>query len=823
MPSLAPASTAPVLITVLPALPIEEMRRFVREPAGEWTVADVVDATGIAPEACFVSLDGRPVAPEDWASTRPMSGQSLIVAHRPGGVGFVWAVAGAAKGWAAVAAYAVAVAYTIAVSYGLTALTRALTPVESHDVDAVAGGGRRTISGSRNAFEAYGTVPQVLGKHRLFPPLAARSYTIEEDGALYQYSLFTFGYGPLVLSDLKIADEPLFRESTTISYLATMESDSDRFVGENGNPVVELQLRAGTPTDAAITLFAADVQEMIIGHRLRESRGWFRQRTLERATRITVIIGCPNGLIWRTDTGKTKERTVRISVRYRAVGATSWTHLTRIQMTAKTLSTVFASRSWNVSEGSYEVECQRETEEGLAAGISDRTDWMTMLVQRAGEPVLEPELCLVAMRAKITGQFENVIDQFNAVAQTYAPAWNGSTWANAATSDPAALFRHVLQGNANKRPLADAGINLTALAAWSEECSTEGFEFNFVTQGRSTVPDVLRQITTAGRASVAVQDGLLSVVRENDLSGAPVQHLTPRNVRSFRSERSYISIPHALRVQFVDPDSGYLDTERIVYDDGYSKSNATVFERLDLAGITSSDQAWKLGRTHLAQLRLRPEAFIYEMDHEWMDLRRGDWCKTAHDVILVGLAQGRVVSVTQNGGGDATAVTLDQQCPMAAASYAVRFRKSDGSSVYAAVTTVAGNQTTLTFTTPIDSADPQPVAGDLFLFGEAGVESIDVIVKDLAPGQWPNAAITCMDAAPAVLTAADGTIPRYDPQITIPPVINPNLIVPANQAPRRSARIAAITSSDVRDIDGRGPIIRRGLRVRLLPSGVQVQ
>lgn len=810
----------PVMIAVLPMLPIPRLRRFVREPAGDWTIADVVEATGIAPESCHCTLEGRVIPPEDWSRVKPEGGDSLIVKHRPAGVEVAFSIPLIGLELTGAAAVAAAVVSTVAVSYGLSVLSRSLFAPGENDVDAVPSGSRRTISGSRNDFTPYGTGPQVLGRHRMFPPLAARSYTVEENGKLFQYALFTAGYGKLAFSEFKIADQPLFRESTSVTYTGIMDSDADRFVGEQDNPVVQIEVRQGTDSDAAVTLFSTDVQEQSVAQRLRKGKGWFRQRTLERATRITVIVGCPQGLIWRTDSGRTKTRAVRLDVRYRAVGTDSWTDLTRIKMEAKTLNSVYASRSWSVSEGTYEVEVKRISEEGEAAGIVDRTDWMTMLVQRSGDPVTLTGLSLVAAKIKITDEFQGLVDQLNFVAQTVCDDWNGSTWVERATSNPASLYRLVLQGRANKRAVADARIDLDELATWHAECDTEGFEFNYITQGASTVRDLRQQIAAAGRASPAIQDGVFSVVRENDLSGAPVQHFTPRNVTSFYSVRRYVTPPEAFKVQWVDPDSGWLDTERIVPDDGFTETSATTFERLDLVGITDPDQAYKIGRYHLAQLRLRPEEYIIETDFEHLDARRGDWVKFAHDVILVGLTQGRVLSVTLDGSSDAISVTVDQECPMApATSYAIRFRKSDGTTVYAPVDLDVGNQTSLTFTTPIDSLDPQPEAGDLFMFGEAGSEAIDLVVKEIEPLDELNARLTLMDAAPGVLTAQTGTIPAYSPQITIPPPNNPGSI--ASRRARRP-RILSVSSTDVRDEEGRGPVIRRGLRLRLQPSALQV-
>src|SRR5690606_7281763 len=109
----------------------------------------------------------------------------------------------------------------------------------------------------------------------------------------------------------------------------------------------------------------------------------------------------------------------------------------------------------------------------------------------------------------------------------------------------------------------------------------------------------------------------------------------------FRLAKSFPRIPHALRVQFIDPTT-WEDSEIIVYDDGYSAANATLYESLRLVGVTSHEQAWKLGRFHLAQARLRPETFTFDAYIDTIIAQRGDAIAINNDAFLNGLAAGRI-------------------------------------------------------------------------------------------------------------------------------------------------------------------------------------
>lgn len=820
-----------VRVHVVPS-PLALDRRSVAVPTG-YTVRDFVTATQLAPEGLRVLIDGEEVPVERWDGEIPGAGASVLIARRPGAPLAAAALAAFAEG-AIVTGVLYTVAYiavTLAIGYGISLIANALFGAGTPDTPESVAGVRRTISGSRNTLTPYAPLPQVLGEHRIFPPLAAASYTTVEDGKLYQYALFTCGHGPLVLSSFKIGDEPLFSADYTIAYTGQLKANTDAFGGtlrttaagqqtRYEGDIVTIEARQGGSSDAAITLFAKDVQDQIVGLPLVRSKGWIVRRTLDRATNITVIIGAPGGMVYINDAGNAREAAVQHEIEYRSATSTgAWTALSKLRMAGKTRSSVYASRSWAVTEGTYDVRVKRVTPDSAEtgqAGVTDSTTWVSMLATRAGNPVVQTGLCLIAVRFKITGNFPGLVDQFNVVAQTVCPDWNAgtSTWITRATSNPASLYRHVLQGAANKRAVADAEIDLVGLAAWHVENATKGFGFNYVTQGRQTVLKMLQNIAAAGRASFGYVDGKFTAVREPNTSTASAAfHFGPRNSRNFKGRRRYPTPVQALKFQFVDPASGYLDTERIVPDDGYTVASATTFERVDMPGITSSDQAYKLGRYYLAQARLRPEEYEIDVDFENLNVVRGDWGYVTHDVPLLGLANGRILSVTLNGAGAATSIEVDQECTMVSGTYGVRVRKSTGVSVQRDLTTVVGDQTTLTFATPIPSGDPQPVAGDWFAFGVSGSETAKMVVKEIRPGDNLTATVVLVDLAPGVLTADTGTIPAYTPQITLPPAVQ------AASKKLMPPRVAAVTSSDTRSTEGRGPVISRGLVVRLSPSG----
>jgi hypothetical protein len=115
----------------------------------------------------------------------------------------------------------------------------------------------------------------------------------------------------------------------------------------------------------------------------------------------------------------------------------------------------------------------------------------------------------------------------------------------------------------------------------------------------ATVFELLRDTAVAGRAGFGMRDGKFSIVRDVAQT-VPIQHFTPRNTMGFRGIKAFTQIPHGLKCRFVNPDRDWQQDEVIVYADGYSETNASRFETLELFGCISADLAWKHGRYHLA-------------------------------------------------------------------------------------------------------------------------------------------------------------------------------------------------------------------------------
>lgn len=423
--------------------------------------------------------------------------------------------------------------------------------------------------------------------------------------------------------------------------------------------------------------------------------------------------------------------------------------------------------TFRVPKGQYDVRLRRLTADSDDDNVFDETHWTALKTIRHAKPVAMTGVAMTAIRIKATDQLNGVIDRFNGVVQGLVKDYTGTDWQIQPTSNPASLFRHVLQGIGNARPLSDDRLSLPRLQEWHDHCRDAGHEFNAVIDTDLSVREVLQDIAAAGRASPALLDGKWAVIEDLPQT-VPVQHFTPANTFNFKGEKSFDETPHALRVRYINRDKGWTQDERLVFDDGFSQGNATRYDSLDLTGITSAAQAWKAGRYHIATARLRPESFSFFCDLEHIVCTRGDLIRFSHDVPMIGLGSGRVTAL-QKSGGMVTGVTLDNEIAMEdGKNYALRLRLHDGSSLVKNVVTQAGSDRNLTFKTA-ETDSSLLTTGVLALFGIAGRESLALIVRSIEPQSNLTAKITAVDAAPGVHLADTGVIPAYQSGMTVPP------------------------------------------------------
>jgi hypothetical protein len=450
---------------------------------------------------------------------------------------------------------------------------------------------------------------------------------------------------------------------------------------------------------------------------------------------------------------------------YVAAGTLSSAQYTVIAATSEALR-------YNVSfavavEGQYQVRVRRLTADNTSDRVFSDLTWGVLRTINLSPPFDATGLATTELRIKANDQLQRVIDTFSGVCTSILPDYDylTDTWIVRPTQNPASLGRAVLQGPGNARSLEDDRIDIEALEDFHNYCRVNNYQFNMVRDFVASVYDTVADVWAAGFASPCEIDGKWSVVIDRDKTVA-VQHFTPRNSWGFSFERTYPDRPHGWRIKFINEDNDYTQDERIVYDDGYTAENATKFESFDLSGITDPDLVWKVGRRRIAEGRLRPERYTFNVDIEHLVCRRGDLVYITHDVLGSGISAGRIKSLIVDGSSQITGITIDAPVDMQfGINYGVQIRSVDGNRLQAIATSTGTDIDTLNFVTPIP-AGTQVAIGDLFGFGVLTQEKLEAIVKSMRRSQDMVAELTCLPLARQIFSAETGSIPEFNPNIT---------------------------------------------------------
>ncbi|NNH56901.1 hypothetical protein HLI01_08780 [Rhizobium laguerreae] len=755
--NVAPQIIAPgeMVDVYLRRSPLREQREHFEVPAG-LSIDEIIAICGLDPVRLYITIGGHVIDQRNWARVRVKPGVSVAIVKVPGKgalkaiAGLVVALAAAVfapwlagillPGLAGTTAGAIATGLigagiSLAGSMAINALFPAAKPSSLPNTTTL-----YSIGGSQNQAAQYGAIPEIFGTHRISPPYAAGAYTELVGDDQYLRMLFVVGYGPVAVSDIKIGETEISKFEDVV-----YEVIEDHTV---------------TP----VTLYTKPVFQEDVSVELDAETGWVQRTTADNIDELSVDVGAPNGTYrLKASDGKRVNYTVTIDVQYKLTSSSMWLALGTFDLTSNSPQAIRRTLTKAVARGKYDVRLSKSSPDYSGKDNVSETVYWTAVRGRRNEPVISfaKPLTLIALRIRATGQLNGTVNTLNCLASPKIRAWNGATWSTGqVTRNPADHFRQVLQGNGNARPVDGASIDLQSLQEWHDYCEAKGFTFDLVAMDQKSVYERLTEIASAGRGAVSFRDGRWGVVW--DVENSPiVQHFSPRNSANFSSTRSYVDMPHGFRVSFVNRDNGYLNDERVVYDDGYTEANATKFEGLDFSGVTDKDLIWKHGRYHLAQLRLQRETYSLDTDFENLVCTRGDRVRVNHDVVLWGAGSARVRAVTASPGS----VVLDDTLSMEAGkTYSLRFRLSDGSTLVRQITGIDGEFNSFLFS---DSGDlPEP--GDLALFGENGFESVVLRVKSISARQDLSARLELVDDAPAILTADTGDIPPF--QTGIAPV-----------------------------------------------------
>ena len=771
------------------------------------TVRQMLLAAEVDPyQPIIITLDDRMLTVEEWDIVCPTAGQMLSVkATVQGGDGSNPLQIVAMIALIVVATAVFGPAGTFAATYGTTAAAiasavvmvagslligaifppKGLDPANAYDQ----GSPTYSLTGSQNRARPYESMPVIMGTHRVVFDYASRPYTEYKSEDQYLYQIFHGGVSPTRYSDYKIGTNPLsnytdvelFYPSDNTGALLNFPGNVDSLAGAPLTNAAGWITRTSSlnayqlGVDIEAVLFYANDDggldstsvQIEIEYKPTSSGVWltpsqiFSSANDIAAGSIQSITETQDQGYWDADSGDWIDNIVTVTKQKFVAGSGGLIVLTGNTQKPRRVSLTFA-----VPQGEYDVRVRRNTADSTDSRLNNTTNWSVLKTYQVDTTNYTGQT-RIAMSIKASEQLNGTVSQFSALGVSDALYWNGTVFVTGETSNPAHIFTHFALGsyNADGKLMFGVGLpsgqlDLVALHAWAQFCTTESLTFNAVIDGNQTAADVLSAIARSGFASPTWASGKLGVVWDYP-NATPVASFGMSNIIRDSFEVAYINeqLAEEIVVRYRNPDKDWEQDEVRVLAPGVTdplRSSA-----VDLFGCTNATMAGKFANYLAAQQYYRRRRIVWETDFEGFVCQRGDVVLLSHDLTQWGYS-GRIVAV------QGLTVTLDRDVPRNGAVEYLMITEPDGTMTTYNVQAATGesNQLVLDISPTLQSG--YSLIDHRWSFSPLATPGKKVKIISIDPVSDSRVKITATDEFPEFYTAWGGTFIE-PPDLTLLP------------------------------------------------------
>lgn len=642
-----------------------------------------------------------------------------------------------------------------------------------------------SIRGSENQSRPLGTIPTLLGRRRIYPDLAANSYTwVDRYGDQYLYQLFCLGQAEQEIdtSTLKI-EETLLKDYSASGNINKVLGGSDE--------LIDVTIRQGGDTPPMITKCVHEIQlNTILKNKTEEGQdGSIIRTTPDKTEEIHLDIFFYSGLGKYNDDGDVVSTSVELQALYKRADQEddSYQSLGTFSYGSNTISGSelktkrYIIHKTDLPAASYTVKVIRVTKDSEDNKVVDAVYVGSIRALKKEAPI-SPERCklltLMAVKIKVSEKLNNVIKQLNVISSSRLPSYSGSgsgieSWPYTVSSNPASAAIYAMTGGFSQQKLKDSEIDWPSFQKLYQWCQDKGYECNEYIAESMPISTLLTRIASTCRAEIIRINGKITVIQDIE-KPAPVQLFTPRNSHGYTESIIMGDLPDAMSLQYTDEEAGFAKNELTIYNtaDGNKEIEPETTQDVPLWGVTSSVQARKLGMYKYAVSKNRPIVAKFSCDFEYLLCNKGDRIRYAGDIALTGISQGRIAGLITNTAGQIIGVHTDEALAMEAGKvYGLRIRRQDGSIVLHQLVTENGEFKEAVFVTAVTNGEV--TEGDLFTFGLLNNDSKEFIITEISCGENLSADITCTEYAPEIFGVDDPgfILPDYDPKITNVPAV----------------------------------------------------
>lgn len=732
-----------------------------------------------------------------------------------------------------------------------------------------------TIRGAKNQTGAGKTYPLVLGKHRFTPFYAGNPYTVISgtDGEdQYYIAMYNLGYRQIKATKFQLGELDLASNSGGImnGFIpvdSSLWADNNASLEISQNGVCTMYPQKVVEEQLSITLLNVE------GTPLKPVRF-----TAPNPQKVQIEITI-NGLLSYDDQGNKVNASVNVQVEWREGEGYSWkpfapfagasgydanTGISSFTRCKPKVMRFVAERTFtygeimNVNGRVLELRIQRTTVQPTDGRTTDTVTltgirtWCfdykksletgnTLVAQL---PMIEKDranCCLVAFKIKATDELNGSIEAFNCMVESCARYWRPSLedWSSdvAPTNNPAALMLMVMQSPTMKvRAYSDNKIDLPKLGELYEFCEEHNLKCNGVLTSQKKLSEVIDLILSTCRAYKILNGHKWSVFIDKPRT-TPVTILNNHNIIGASNQKSFDKLPDGYKISFLNENDNYQEDEiYCMYVNGRELEPDAVIENIEFPFITNPLQIWKNGKYELAKRKLRPEVWNRTLSIDGNLLSIGCLVTVQDDTICVGMGDGEIQIVRQEGNY-ITGVVLDSIIDVSdlEESYGLKIIQSDGISdptIRTAPVTISqvGAYSEFTFTEPIYMGELiVPQVGDICSFGIISKISIDAICFGITPQEDGTFEVQLIPYDEAVYTADQGEIPEFDSKVTPPKGISILQPPPTQNVTQQELieKIEGITSGESPIIVDPDPPLsispvaeEDGIRINVIHSGI---
>lgn len=519
-------------------------------------------------------------------------------------------------------------------------------------------------------------IPELIGRHRIFPDFVGQPYIQYVDNEQYIHMGLAIGIGEYEIEDgsLKIGETPIasFEEIDYAVIEPGGAHDVDiwdpRWVVSQDIATIRLPGDTDDPPSPWKGPFIANPPETTID-------------------RIEVDFIFPRGLFGTGAGPPFYDQSAVVDIEAQEIDADgtaigAWTALeTALTFVDLEFAALRSTHGYDApSPGRWQVRVRR-TDTDIGASTSagaNEIDWAglrgRLMIDRTFEGMTTLDVVM-----KATGDLNSATSRkVNLIATRKLPTWDDGagamTTALAATRNPCDAMAYIALG-ANGGRLAESEVDLAGIYENRDFFDEQDppWTFDFVFDQSLAVSEALARVARAVVAERVVQGQKLRLVRDVE-AVAPVAMFGPRNIRQGTVELNYAMVDQttadALICTYIDPVAWKPKDATIAFDDSPQEKPS----RITLHGITNRTQARTVGWWLARGNRYRRRVVKWSTEMEGLAVLFGDAISFSHDVPR----WGQSMEVLEWDDATSTMTLSDQPDFSAGGTHYIAIRDSTG-------------------------------------------------------------------------------------------------------------------------------------------------